>query len=197
MGLFDLFRNKPAITPEMTPERFLELGVFLRDLNKRCDELQIDREHPILSRTTQFLMFGGNLARTIAGATSITPETDHLECAASLNQLTQGVHQFMMQKNGEENSGTAAYKAEWTLVWERGLAHFFGWDVNNPNARGVAIMDLGARLRRKANATNPDLQQRSCDAWADLLSGITDGTATAMGNIYSETYAWAKANQPL
>ncbi|MDX1128711.1 hypothetical protein GOL24_31705 [Sinorhizobium medicae] len=191
MVLSDLFRKKPA----MTPERLLEYGVFLRDLNNRSDELQIDRSQHILARTSQFLMFGGDLARNIGSAQSITPETDHLECAASLNLLTQGVHQLMMQKNGEENRQTATYKDEWSKVWEITIAHFFGWDIGNPNVRGVAILDLGARLNRKANAINTDLQQRSCDAWGALLAEVNDDTATVMGNVYSETFEWAKVQQ--
>ncbi|RWO03430.1 MAG: hypothetical protein EOS07_34345 [Mesorhizobium sp.] len=193
MGLFDLFRKKPA----MTPERLLDYGVFLRDLNKQCDELKIDRNQHILARMSRFLMFGGDVARRAADSLSVTPETDHLECAASLNMLTQGVHQMMMEKNGEENRNTAGYKPEWAKLWEFTTANFFGWDVANPNMRGVAILDLGSRLNRKLNAKNFGLQQRSCDAWGNVLAELNDDTVTAMGSIYAETLDWAKGNQPL
>ncbi|RVC70831.1 MAG: hypothetical protein EOS81_04575 [Mesorhizobium sp.] len=193
MSLFDLFRKKPS----MTPERLLDYGVFLRDLNKHCDELGIDRDQHILARVSRFLMFGGDLARGAAGVESVTPETDHLECAASLNMLTQGVHQMMMEKNGEENRQTAGYKAEWAKLWELTMASFFGWDVANPNVRGVAIMDLGSRLNRRLNAENLPLQQRSCDAWGNLLIGLNDQTVSEMGGIYAETVGWAKGNQPI
>ncbi|TBY04241.1 hypothetical protein [Rhizobium laguerreae] len=193
MGLFDLFRRKPAITPE----RMLEYGVFLRDLNNHCDALGIDRAQHILLKTSQFLMFGGDLARTISGRESVTPETDHMECAASLNLLTQGIHQMMMEKNGEETRNTPRYKQEWTQLFEFTLAHFFGWDVSNPNVRGVAIMDLGSRLSRKLNTHNPALQQRSCNAWGALLRGQTDESVEALAAIYVETLQWARAHQPL
>lgn len=193
MGLFDIFRKKPAVSPE----RLLDYGVFLRDINKHCGGLGIDRNQPLLLRTAQFLIFGGDLGRTMSGAESVTPETDHLECAASLNMLTQGVHQMMMEKSGEENRGTPAYKQEWARLWEFTTSHFFGWDRSNPNVRGVAIMDLGSRLSRKLNAENHDLQQRSCDVWGAFLGNMTDDTVEALGAIYAETYAWAKAHQPI
>ncbi|MER8536658.1 hypothetical protein NKH61_27675 [Mesorhizobium sp. M1005] len=193
MGLFDLFRKKPA----MTPERLLDYGIFLRDLNKQCDDLGVGREQHILARVSRFLIFCGDVARRMAGSLSITPETDHLECAASLNMLTQGVHQTMMQKNGEDNRHTSGYKAEWVKLWEFTAANFFGWDVGNPNARGVAILDLGSQLNRTLNAENVGLQQRSCDAWGDFLAELNDDTVSAMGAIFAETLDWAKRNQPL
>ncbi|MDE8762623.1 hypothetical protein PZB21_25985 [Rhizobium sp. CBK13] len=181
----------------MTPDRMLEYGVFLRDLNNHCDALGIDRVQHILLKSSQFLIFGGDLARTVSGGESLTPETDHIECAASLNLLTQGVHQMMMEKNGEANRHTQSYKQEWTQLWEFTLAHSFGWDVSNPNVRGVAIMDLGSRLARKLNAQNPALQQRSCNAWGALLGGLTDESVEALGAMYVETLQWARAHQPL